>query len=323
MTNIELARIVQELEVLQPNTRPPLTLEQFQAFETALECKFPSEIAQLYLEHDGTDAETDYHTMFLMPIQEAIELYNDLSQPKPTWWRVFNGLTPKTRFLWHDRNSNYAGIYVDDPLVGKITFYDHEDEDPAPIFRSITSFYQATLNNLLLPEPKSRNSIPADYPVLGDVLPADAASDLAATLNCIQEWEQSGSYESRRGWASCIVNMMPPQETGRLVSSMSYSGFDNQKIINLVAQRRFSPAIKPLTDWLSNQLSRDYHYVISAFGKIGSIEAAEALLKVLQETRHYMSYWAIQSLQNCGYEVREIENGYEYLAPNETTWRKL
>src|SRR6266496_1588579 len=100
MTNTELAQIVRQLEEHQSNTRPPLTLEQFQAFEKALECKFPPEIAQLYLEHDGTDAETDYYTMFLMPNEEVLEFYKEIKNTDSFWGPTFLGLTEHTRFLW-------------------------------------------------------------------------------------------------------------------------------------------------------------------------------------------------------------------------------
>lgn len=324
MINTELAQIVRQLEQHQPNTRPPLILEQFQAFETALECKFPPEIAQLYLEHDGTDAKTDYRTMFLMPVQEAIERYDNIKHHK-VFWQNFEGLTENTRFLWHERNDNYAGLYIDGPLAGKINFYNHEDEDPAPLFRSIESFYKGTLNDLLADKPKGWIYIEGDYPVYGEISPSDAAADLATALSCVDYANTNLSkleFRSLEGWRSCAVALMPPEETWRLLSEMK--GYSiTTKIMRLIAKRRYTPATDAIVTWLHHQIDSIEREPLYALRDIGNMQSGQALITFFQQHTQRLTETIAKSLKNCGYEVREVDGGYEYLAPNETTWRKL
>ncbi|MBA3874753.1 MAG: hypothetical protein H0X30_36960 [Anaerolineae bacterium] len=318
--NTELARIVQELEVHQPNTRPPLTLEQFQAFEAALECKFPPEISQLYLSHDGHNA-TDYHPMFLMPSGDALEVYGAIKH-REDWWLIYPKLTDNIRYLWHDEDGNYAGAYVAGPLIGKLVFNNHEDPSPAPVFRSITSFYHAT-HVMLKTRIWGWHEMPTDYPIIAEISPADASSDLEIAQTCIKNWENTSDYIERIGWGSCITALVPPDETIQLIKYLNRTGFDRSKIINLAVKRHLEPSMTELIKTLRQELGTRQNEMLNILVAYPNDNVEAHILSVLSELVQSNKATAILAFRKFGYQIRKTGEDYEYLAPNETTWQKL
>lgn len=317
--NSELAEIIPQLCTYQQNNQPPLTIEQFKAFEAELECSLLDDIKQLYLEHDGHEPQGN-HSMVLMSSVQVLELYVHIKKREP-WWYFAPNFVEYIRYLWYDEDGNYAGLYVSGPLIGKITFFNHEIPEPAPVFRSIITFYRSNLE-LTRSKQWDWSKMLTDYPVIGEINSKDEADDLTVALICLDEWHKSQTYDELNAWSSCIIALMPPAETERLLFGLAYNSFDKSKIMDIVAKRRYKPAITRITNNLIHTLYSTYELGFKTLGEIGDAEAGKSILKLMQSSKDII-HSAATALQKCGYQVRKTENDYEYLAPNETTWRKL
>ena len=318
--NIELAEIVPMLCTDRPNKKPPLTIEQLQAFETALECSLPEDVKQLYLEHDGHEPQKN-HSMFLMPSDDVLKVHNDIKR-RESWWWIFPNLTDHIRYLWHDEDGNFAGLYVTGPLVGKIVFNDHEVPSPAPVFRSVIGFYRANLE-MLKATIWDWENMPTDYPAIGEISTEDSASDLAIVLTCLNNWKNARDLDEKKGWASCIIALTPPEETTQLLTYIDANGFDRSKILDVIAKRRCEPAIKQLTTWLLNDLTFTQRDIFYALGSIAGEGAADLIQNLIPEITRVAKGSAMMTLLKLGYKIRKTDNHDEYLPPKETTWRKL
>src|SRR5437899_10543324 len=120
---------------------PPATHQDIDFAEAELGVTFPPEIKSIYADYNGIPEYTCAHLPFhLMPLSEVVALN-----------KIFRSETHISELmkkyglicLWGDDQSNYAGVYLEDPFKGKICFVDHEAYyvgDLSPLFRNERSF---------------------------------------------------------------------------------------------------------------------------------------------------------------------------------------
>ncbi len=108
-----------------------MTDEQLTAFEATLGGALPEDLRNLYL--DRADSEHRFLAdMRLLSIEETLEFY----EATRTWPDDFG-----IRYFWYDENSNYAGVYLQGPLTGRVCLLAHDsDIDQTPRWRSVRGF---------------------------------------------------------------------------------------------------------------------------------------------------------------------------------------
>tara|TARA_R110002111_G_scaffold29884_2_gene62190 strand:- start:440 stop:1363 length:924 start_codon:yes stop_codon:yes gene_type:complete len=105
--------------------------------ESALGCEFPAEVREIYEATQGLSSELNSpYALRLLSLQEVVSLHtvND-SGYVPAWWRRFGMVA-----FWTDDNSNYFAVRLDEPGRGMMSVLVHDDPDPSPVYRSISSF---------------------------------------------------------------------------------------------------------------------------------------------------------------------------------------
>jgi hypothetical protein len=110
--------------------------------------------------------------------------------------------------FWTDDNSNYAGVFLAAPLLGRVFFLDHDDPNDAPRFRSLDSFCHSMLAAAEQDQPWVEMA--TDYPRLTD--PMDPASDedrtVAMAYLCALDAAHSPDEYSR--FAHRALHLLPP-----------------------------------------------------------------------------------------------------------------
>ena len=145
--------------------------------------ELPAEILALDRDHDGTDDARGDIPLRLMSIDEAIEFHGNSGYLAERGGR-------EMRTFWTDDNSNYAGLYVEGPLPGRVFVIDHDEVDLSPVYRSAHSFHEVMLDAAA--GGLDWYEMPTDYPVdrgvsTPEVRPASAAErhadrDLARSM---------------------------------------------------------------------------------------------------------------------------------------------
>jgi len=105
--------------------------------EAALGILMPEEVKNLYRKYNGIpEYKTKILPFHLLPLSEVLQI-NGVFRKDP--------IVKKYSLLcfWGDDESNYAGMFVDGPFRGRISFLDHEGYyvgDISPLFRSVKAF---------------------------------------------------------------------------------------------------------------------------------------------------------------------------------------
>jgi len=213
----------------------PATDQDLQDLEAALGCKIDGFLRRLYKAHDGFPQVQPvlYPPMRMMPITEAIECQGFVSDLG--WSKI--GL----RLFWTDDNSNYAALYVDGPMQGRIAFIDHDEATMVPVYRDVPSFVMSM-------EYGVENHTPwyelnKHYPLLAPISEEDMASDWAA----VEELRPYFDVESDDAWrvqyAYCMMALTPPDKTETIVQFTYDDDFYIQEYAcKVIGQRRYKPA---------------------------------------------------------------------------------
>ncbi len=112
---------IERLRAFDLDFNPPPSEAGIEALQSGLECRLPDESLALYRDHDG-HRRCGQLEWRLLPAAEALDLYRGVFQNRGRY-----GL----RFLWYDGQSNYAGVYADGPLQGRVCIEQH-DNLPSP-----------------------------------------------------------------------------------------------------------------------------------------------------------------------------------------------
>src|SRR5947209_13662438 len=112
------------------------------AMEAALVCHLPAELLQMYRDHNGVAPGPRLGLAFrLLPSEEACTVHTTITQPLGlVGWDI--------RLFWTNDESDYAGMYVAGPLLGRVCVLSHEEEDLTPRWRSVHAFMEQMLEEV-------------------------------------------------------------------------------------------------------------------------------------------------------------------------------
>jgi hypothetical protein len=182
--------------------------------------KLPSEVLQLYRNHDGSVGSLRVGkrqlVARLMPVREVLDTCAALSaieDPIPQVGSI--------AWLWTDDNSNYAGIYVNGPLQAWICVLDHEEPMLTLAFRSTESFLSRLLDDACRGDPKRPAydipSLPRAIPqLISDPAHLESDRQLAALFR--QRYAEEANEDLRRLYAQCAICLTPVEDTAQVLT---------------------------------------------------------------------------------------------------------
>jgi hypothetical protein len=269
------------------------------------------DVVALYADHDGMDEVGDLHWR-LMPSSEAIA----------TNAHGLDG-TVGVHWFWTDDESNYVGIFADGPLAGKLRILDHDESDPAPVFRTVHAFYEAMFQAAALD--RDWYEMPREYPIL---VPAatnlEHEDDLALALYFTAQYQAATDEEDRLRFAFCAMNLLPMEESARLIDVVwDEDMYIQARACELLGKKRYTPAIPDLVRVIHTGMPNGQTAAILALGRIGSPEAQVELLRLAERPAPGDIGLVSRALELCGYEVSHSGGRWSYRASGTQTWIQL
>ncbi|HEX6372858.1 MAG TPA: SMI1/KNR4 family protein [Longimicrobium sp.] len=285
----------------------PCTPEQLHTLAAELGCEIDADLMAIYGDHDGTTdtwGEDDAKIAFrLVPVAEVVDMYHTLREGKfefPTSdWRVF----------WTDDQSNYAAVYVEGPLRGKVCFVAHDsvEENYIPYFRTVRSFCAELVRVAALEGRWSKLSM--DYPACASVSPADEESDRGLALQYAAECRMADEDERQEYLAGCVIQLIPYADGGLLLSlSQDENEHLRQRAGGLIQQRQREERATSALPRLVELIRTGPHGRRS--------EARQEISRLFFEVDR-------ESLRRLGVEVRTVRKGIEYRASPDSAWERL
>ncbi len=135
-----MQRTIDQFRRLGLPLREPTSDHQLEVLAARLDARLPSEIVELYRAFGGLDESPRFpmrYPMRLMPPDEVVEtrelLLDQAEMLSPA---------PDARYFWTDDNSDWAGVFVTGPLVGKVCVLDHHEPDDVPLYRTVARFFE-------------------------------------------------------------------------------------------------------------------------------------------------------------------------------------
>lgn len=315
--------IVRQFRAHDLHFNPAATATELKALADTIECKLPSEIRALYLDHNGSQWGTPWR---LMSIEEVVKMHRLFSD-----WAAY-GL----RFFWNDNNSNYAGVYVSGPLAQRVCVEIHDSHDLSPRFRSIRSFLEAVLaaspqkrasededddEDEEEGEMRSLEESDFDYPMVGPKGNPEQLEDDWRAVQALQSLFASSRDDQRRDYAKYMMALTPPQHTAAIVSFLDEDDmWTPERAANILGARKFEPAIAKLEEVALKGKMNGYQMSIVALGKIGTKACLEALIRINDAKICGHGYFLAEALESCGCEVRSNAKGRAYRLPGSSTW---
>lgn len=294
------------------------------SLEADLKARFPSELWDLY-ETIQDPAKSESGPFRLMPIEEVKDLREAMYGFN---WR-------DSCAFWTDDNSNYAGIYLDGPLRGRIYFLSHDEPDFSPVYRSLSSFLKT------IREAKSREKdwyemptdyfTPTDYYLHQDGKPLPATeierkSDLEAMTTLRLQFDQTSLLDDdeRRFVCFCIMDLTPLDDLKYVLEFLSDKDMWTQERAALIlGVHKYSPAIDRLAEIAINGSGNGVYAAINALGRIGTSKCLNAILKCVPiRSKDYAPYLG-NALKDCGCEVTHVRGDWQYRLPGESRWHRI
>jgi hypothetical protein len=189
---------------------PAATIERLvRAFPDA-----PEDLLALYREHDGARRlrrrSGDALVGRLLPIDEALETNAIFASTFE-----FEPLPGRVLWAWTDDNGSHAAVFLDGPLKGWVTVFDHENPEYTPAFRSVRSFLERLLREPdALDLPRLRRDVPTMCPA-----PGTDGFDRELAFDCLARCQSAPDDGWRRTWAECFIALLPVSDT-QLVAEM-------------------------------------------------------------------------------------------------------
>jgi len=146
-----------------------------------------------------------------------------------------------------DGNSNYACVYADGVLKGKVCYLSHSEPSLQPVFRDINSLVAAINSN---PDAEDMDSLlekVSDYPVLDDA--KMLAADRAVVEQLYRDFEEEDDEEIKAQIAFSIMALTPPADIERLYEFIeSDDMYIQEQAIIVLGEHRYTPAIPKLEE---------------------------------------------------------------------------
>jgi len=328
--------LIKKLHTIDSEFNPPATSEMIELMEFALGCKLDPDLRLLYEDHNGVpqNAQVIRFPMRLMSHLEVIGFHHDLQADAPDAAFDHNMLEPVTdfpiRYFWTDYNSNYAGIYIDGSLKGKMCWLNNEGFDPSTRFRSVQRFYAVGLeiaaqntddeyflgwNNMPMDFPK-RYSDPA-YDQEDEALAGILLQHLATLLEAAKH-EQEHRYQ-----AFNVINLLPLHAREKLLPFVYDKDMWVQAhAIRLLGMRKDVNAVPLLAEMAINAQHFGKSEAIMALGYVGTLEAIQVLKNLSDQVMPTFKIVIASALRLTGYQTdyeRQTSSWY-YRASENDEW---
>jgi hypothetical protein len=205
----DVRRLVEHLDRRGIRCHAGLTGAAVGELERALYVTLPEPVHDLYRVCGGMTSDALVHLpMRLMSPAEVIGDAENFLLTADTY-----DPSPQAVYLFTDDSSNWAGIFVTGPLVGKVLLLDHDEPIQAPRFRSLEHFVERLVG------------ASGDYPDWADMrtdypLTAQADADMAAEAlplahNYLDQYHaavDAGDVEAAIRAAEMAMYLLPPTE---------------------------------------------------------------------------------------------------------------
>lgn len=247
------------------------------AFEAALAASLPDEARTMYRVMGGiSDRVRTALPMRLLPPADALDTLHILTDGAETYRPH-----PAVRYLFTDDNSNWAGVFVEGPLRGKLTLLDHDLCSSAPRFASLTSFIAKLLAAADRGEPWEQ--MPTDYPMssTSDDALLDEATPLAAHF--LEQYHGATDAFERTMAADIALHLSDPRH-GDTVELMlaDASPFTRHTALQVAAVHRRAEWAPMLTAYAYRAIKQHEYSpwtnAVKALATLGDTPALEELL---------------------------------------------
>ena len=257
----------------------------------------PSEVIELYEDHDGTatlprrgDA---WLPVRLMPMREAIETQPALGELTASVADV-----GRIVWLWSDDNSNYLGVYTTGRLTGWLVKLNHEDPILTPAYRSVGTFLVRLLAAAPGTAPQGQAAIdlvmvPQDVPVIVDD-PQHVDTDRMHARTLAEMYSHEADEDRRRVLSMSSICLTPVADTGSIAPFLREPDmWTPETAVLLMELRRFGGASEEV-----ERLARE-----------GSPNGDSAAMRLLVRLGNSASNAAIARLQGqlSGQKLRCLE----------------
>lgn len=293
------------------------------------------DLLMIYRDHNGMPFQSKFITCPIrtLSIEEAIANnstfvnffhFHDLGYE--SWFK-------EQYLFWTDDNSNYMGVFLQEPLRGNVFFLDHEDIDCAPCFRSVHNFYEALLmlieKNTLLEDDDDDY---LDWPDLETDFPHKSidlehhAQDLLTAETYLQLYNQESESRRRRQAALIAMNVLPFDVREPLVSLADDHNdmWIQAQAIDIFALRKDEDAIDQIESIIQTNSHNARSAGIRALGEIGTEKAALVLSRFANNLKQYDAEGyapsVLWSLQKLGFETKHNQNVFSYRNKGDTQW---
>ncbi len=255
--------LIQQIRAAGVELRPGLTAAQLAEFRVALGADLPSDLASLYVDHDGMLG-TSNLPMRMLSCAEALR--------ENTAVRAFDGqlLEPGACLFWTDDHSNYAGVFLSGPLVHRVFILDHDDPELTPRFFDVRSFTR----HLLAHPDDVLGGDGYDYPAIEDPGPT-AAEDRRLGREFLREHTESRQDQRT---AFLALALLPPEDTHLAVPLLdSPDMWIQERACLLLGVRRHRAAIPRLVEVARSGLHNGRIAAVVALKRMATPEAESAL----------------------------------------------
>ncbi len=278
-----MREIIDEIESLNLELRPPASVDLILKLRGEF-VDLPHELIALFQHHNGSDADC-YLPMRLLPIEEVIETTKELrSIPELVGNKSFQPV-----FCWTDDNSNYAGIFVDTELSGRVFILDHDDCPAIPAFRSVRSYYEQLL--IVRKSDQDWYELTRDYPSLNaDDVTFESEADTALARNYLDLY-LSGDPENDSIWAFYAMALSGFKDSELIMQLLDSSNmWVQERACKLLGQRRCVAAIPRLRDVALNGMHNGRSASVLALKNMNTPEASKVISELKPKMENKFGY---------------------------------
>jgi len=279
-------RLIERFLALGLPVEPALSDQRVQRLAQQLAAEIPAPVQELYRAFGGLPSPSDF-PMRLMPPDEVVEIANVLAD-QAEW------LHPATqaRYFWTDDNSNYAGVFVEGPLVGKVCYLDHDEPDEVARFRTVQRFFEGCLR-IREGQDEARDwyELATDYPARS-LSPEEERSDGALADEMRRRLDGADGEEYAR-IALHVVQLTPPSRTAELMELLhSQSPWVQERACQMMGLRDHAPAIEVLEAIVrADKANNPVIASIYALGRMSDPRAREVLVALEKDHPDFDIYF--------------------------------
>lgn len=231
-----MPHLLEDLRAL-PGRNPPASQADLDMLAEGLGYEPPSSVALLYRDHAGIK---DGHRLPLrfLPPAEAVSTNSEL---RASWLR----LDPSIAVFWTDDHSNYAGVFVDGDLSGRVCLIDHEEPVDWPRYRSVDSLCHRIVEAWR--HGQDWYEMPTDYPAVVAALDPLVGQDRLLARGYLARYAENPEDEHCQHLAFHALHLLPPDDTTLLLPLLQSSDMWLQaRACEVLGLRRFAAAAEDL-----------------------------------------------------------------------------